>query len=175
MLSLDSSSTSCGDKEKGIVNQIDAIKKGRRHSGFEILADVEKKKPKRRGRCRREKGLSARNCPPHSDFLQTLFRDPELLQVETKYTLLQLDWSQALCIAKYMDELIVKRIKIKASNLPDFEDLYRGRHLFCAGTQRLSNDQIRTVINKIVEILHAEKLQQFLSQSVYPLSPYAKF
>ena len=48
--SLSSSSTSSDDEDKGIVDCIDAIMKGRRLSAFGIATDVEKRKAKRRGR-----------------------------------------------------------------------------------------------------------------------------
>ena len=173
--SLPSSSTSSGDEDKGIVDRIDAIRKGRRLSAFGVLPDVEKKKAKRWGRDRQEEGLSVRNLPTRSDHWLNFFGVPELLQFEAKYTLLQQDWSQPLRIAKYMDEPIVNRIENEASRLPAFEEILRGRNLLCAGTQLLTNDQIWTVIKKVVEPLNAEEVRRYLSQSVYPASHYAKF
>ena len=74
-----------------------------------------------------------------------------------------------------MDEPIVNRIENEASRLPAFEEILRGRNLLCAGTQLLTNDQIWTVIKKVVEPLNAEEVRRYLSQSVYPASHYAKF
>ena len=86
-----SSSTSRVDKDKGILGQINAIKKGNRLSASGMVPDVEKKKAKQKGRERHVEGLYARNFPNCSDLWLKSFGIPELLQFEAKYTLIQQD------------------------------------------------------------------------------------
>ena len=88
---MDSSSSSSGDEDKGIVDRIDAIKKGRRLSAFGMALEVDNKRAKKQARDQHEEGLSVRNLPTRSDLWLKSFGIPELLQFEAKYMLLQQD------------------------------------------------------------------------------------
>ena len=59
--------------------------------------------------------------------------------------------------------------------MQQFEQILRGTNLLCSGTQLLINNQIWTVIKKIIEPLNADEVWKYLSQSVYPVSHYAKY
>ena len=140
--SLSSLSTSDGDEDMGIVDRIEAVKKGRRLTVFSLAPDVELRSSKRQGKKRQEESLSVRNIHTRADRWLRSFGVPELLQFEANSTLLQQDWSQLLRIAKYMDEPIINLIKHEANRIPDFNQILRCRTMLCPGTQLLTNDHI---------------------------------